>query len=497
VTTQPAAARAGDDTHRRLLSEHVLDEIFQENREAKVSKNLTLHCKRTMYVLENCPLNRAIAGKRVQVLEDEDGQVTIRFQGRMLQYSAFPKHGGAGVTPGDIVANKYLAGALSLIRRTALRAREAGGAGNDTRRLPFEGTPNSPAPTTRGTSLWQMRRRLGVDEPWQSSRAARRAHPEVPIARLSLLREAGAAAGYSLVFVDDRAAFARLCYEAEQLGAPRALAQEADAKPGSGQVALGMSVAALHPTQGDAGPGRRLCHPSRSPPPIPARLAPPPCVRLRRMPKIAAGGRLPFMLSIPAAGDVEPRAQEDHFVRFRGATWADYQRALELRGERAAPRITFLEGLLEIMTPSRDHESIKSIIGCLVEVWCLERDIEFNTCGSWTLEDKELERGAEPDECYVFGPRGAERSRPDLAIEVVWTSGGLNKLEVYRKLGVPELWYWRHGKIQIYSLRGERYEQLEQSEKLPGIDLVQLASFLDEPSTSQAIRAYRAALQRT
>jgi hypothetical protein len=69
-----------------------------------------------MYVLENCPLNRAIAGKRVQVLEDEGGQVTIRFQGRMLQYRAFPKHGGAGVTPGDIVANKYLAGALSVIR---------------------------------------------------------------------------------------------------------------------------------------------------------------------------------------------------------------------------------------------------------------------------------------------------------------------------------------------------------------------------------------------
>jgi hypothetical protein len=66
-----------------------------------------------MYVLENCPSNRALAGKRVLVLEDEGGRVTIRFQGRMLQYRAFPKPGGAGVTPGDIVTNKYLAGALS------------------------------------------------------------------------------------------------------------------------------------------------------------------------------------------------------------------------------------------------------------------------------------------------------------------------------------------------------------------------------------------------
>jgi Uma2 family endonuclease len=191
----------------------------------------------------------------------------------------------------------------------------------------------------------------------------------------------------------------------------------------------------------------------------------------------------------------DSRPQEDHFVRFRGATWADYQRVLELRGERSAPRIAYLEGLLEIMTPSRPHESIKSIIGCLVEVWCLEHDIEFSTYGSWTLENKELERGAEPDECYMFGT-DTERSRPDLAIEVVWTSGGLNKLEIYRKLGVPEVWYWRRGKIEPFALRGDQYEVLEQSAILPGIDLAQLASFLDQPTTSQAIRAYRQALQR-
>lgn len=110
------AARETEDMHRPLLVEHKLDDIFQEHREAKVSKNLTLHLKRTMYVLDNCPANRTIAGKRVQVFEDEGGQVTIRFQGRALRYRAFPKHGGAGVTPGDIVANKHLAGALTMIR---------------------------------------------------------------------------------------------------------------------------------------------------------------------------------------------------------------------------------------------------------------------------------------------------------------------------------------------------------------------------------------------
>jgi Uma2 family endonuclease len=166
---------------------------------------------------------------------------------------------------------------------------------------------------------------------------------------------------------------------------------------------------------------------------------------------------------------------------------------LEIRGDRSAPRITYLEGLLEIMRPSRYHESIKSLIGRLVEVWCLEHDVEFSTYRSWTIESEEAERGAEPDECYVFG-QNTDPERPDLAIEVVWTSGGINKLEVYRELGVREVWYWRRGRIQPYVLRDKHYETVPQSEILPDLDLHQLVQFLDRPRTSQAIRDYRAAL---
>jgi len=192
--------------------------------------------------------------------------------------------------------------------------------------------------------------------------------------------------------------------------------------------------------------------------------------------------------------DTERPSREDHFVHLRGATWADYQRLLEIRGDHSAPRITYLEGTLEIMSPSRSHESIKSLIGCLVEAFCAERGIEFSTYGSWTLENKETERGVEPDECYVFG-EVREPARPDLAIEVVWTSGGLNKLEVYRKLGVREVWYWRRGKFEVHVLRGEQYTLAPASEAVPGIDLEQLASFIDRPTTSRAIREYREALR--
>ena len=192
-------------------------------------------------------------------------------------------------------------------------------------------------------------------------------------------------------------------------------------------------------------------------------------------------------LSRPRPGD-----GYDHIVHLHGVSWAGYLAVLRMRGDHSAPRITYLDGELEIMSPSHFHESIKSMIGRLVEVWCLEHDIEFTPLGSWTLK-KKPSRGAEPDECYVFGEVKSPQ-RPDLAIEVVWTSGGIDKLEVYRKLGVREVWYWRKGKLQPYQLHGERYRAIPRSKVLPGIDLEQLVSFIDRPTASKAIRAYRAAL---
>jgi Uma2 family endonuclease len=184
---------------------------------------------------------------------------------------------------------------------------------------------------------------------------------------------------------------------------------------------------------------------------------------------------------------------EDHIVVLRNATWADYQRHLEIRGEKAVPRISYLEGALQIMSPSQEHEVLKYMIGRLVEAWCFERGVDFRGFGSWTLESKESARGVEPDECFAFGTEPSTQ-RPDLAIEVVWTSGGLNKLEIYRKLGVREVWFWRKGGMTVHCLRDGIYVEAPRSEVLDGIDLAELASYLDRPIASQAIREYRAAL---
>jgi Uma2 family endonuclease len=197
---------------------------------------------------------------------------------------------------------------------------------------------------------------------------------------------------------------------------------------------------------------------------------------------------------VPSA-KLEPPLPVDDIVVLRGATWADYQRLLEIRGDRSVPRLTYLEGVLELMSPSRPHESIKSMIGCLVEGWCFETGVAISPYGSWTLESKATEVGVEPDECYVLGDAEELPERPDLAIEVAWTRGAIDKLEVYRRLGVKEVWIWRKGTIEVFALRGADYERLESSELLAGLDLPALLRFVDVRPMTRAVTEYRKALR--
>lgn len=199
----------------------------------------------------------------------------------------------------------------------------------------------------------------------------------------------------------------------------------------------------------------------------------------------------PMKAALPEPG--ETIATADQRIVTSGVPWSHYEAMMALRGEGRIPRMAYLDGVLEQMSPSRHHERLASFIGRLVEVWCLENDVDFSPYGSWTLKSAPKEAGVEADECYIVGDQGKEV--PDLAIEVVWTRGGIDKLEIYRRLAVGEVWFWEKGRITVYVLRGERYEAAERSALFPGLDLALLLSFLDAPSAAQAIKAYRKALQ--
>jgi len=195
---------------------------------------------------------------------------------------------------------------------------------------------------------------------------------------------------------------------------------------------------------------------------------------------------------IPAIDPLLLEHSVDQRVILRDVDWSDYESALAMRGEKSSVRIAYLEGVLELMSPSRDHEAVKTKLARLVEAYSDELDIPLEGYGSWTLKREEEERGLEPDECYSIGPAG---DVPDLAIEVIWTSGGLDKLEIYRRLGVREVWVWRRAEIAVFALRGDRYEPIPRSEILPQIDLGLVRSLLDAPTQLAAVRELRARLR--
>ena len=192
------------------------------------------------------------------------------------------------------------------------------------------------------------------------------------------------------------------------------------------------------------------------------------------------------------AGEYLPTA--DQRIVMHRVSWAQYEHQLELRGEASSPRIAYFEGTLELMSPSKDHERIKSCIGCLVEAYALEAGIDLSPYGSWTLKSEVRKSGVEADECYLVGPDQTGET-PHLAIEVIRTSGGIGKLEIYARLGVGEVWFWRAGRIEVHLLREACYEPATRSALFPELDLELLTSFLDQPTAMQAVRAYREALR--
>ena len=200
----------------------------------------------------------------------------------------------------------------------------------------------------------------------------------------------------------------------------------------------------------------------------------------------------PILQPIPA-GEHVPTA--DHRIVLHGVPWSHYEAQLAFRGDKSVPRISYLDGEMELLRPSRDHERIKSYVGRLIEAFALETGLDLSPYGSWTLKEAPKQAGVEPDECYLIGS-DQRRDTPDLVIEVIWTSGGIDKLEAYRRLGVREVWFWKDERIHVRVLRGSQYEASDASEALPGLDVASLATFLDHPTAMQAVRAFREGLRR-
>jgi Uma2 family endonuclease len=186
-------------------------------------------------------------------------------------------------------------------------------------------------------------------------------------------------------------------------------------------------------------------------------------------------------------------ATADQRIVLYDVPWSQYEVLLDIRGEKSRPKMAYLAGALELMSPSVDHEAIAAVIGHLVLSYALEVGVDLQPTRAWTVRSAPRERGIEADESYTLGSfRG--RAAPDLAIEVIWTSGGIDKLEIYRGLGVSEVWFWEKGAMTVFVLRGDRYERSDTSVILPRLD-VKLIARLATRSVAEAVRELRASIR--
>ena len=172
-------------------------------------------------------------------------------------------------------------------------------------------------------------------------------------------------------------------------------------------------------------------------------------------------------------------------------SWREFK-AVEQLLSRPGVRLSFLDGVLEIRRmPGRKHETAKQRISTLVDVYLEYAGIDFTPTGSVTLESESGRVKREADLSYELG---VNREFPDLAVEVVVTSG-INKLEAYKRLQIPEVWFWENGALRMYSLGADGYAEVDRSFVLPDLDIVLLVRCINIENHLQAMREFKQTIQ--
>jgi Uma2 family endonuclease len=195
-----------------------------------------------------------------------------------------------------------------------------------------------------------------------------------------------------------------------------------------------------------------------------------------------------MVAAVPLSYPPPPQRPGEQRVLLTGVPWETYV-ALRDAVDTPGVRMTYCEGVLEIMSPLPAHEDAKKTLARLIEMYAIERDVPLHGYGSTTFRSAAKARGLEPDECYCIGRR--LNDVPDIAVEVVLTSGGIEKLSVYAGLGVREVWFWEDDAFHLHALRAGRYEPIVASELLPSLDLAVLATFMRRGDQHEAVKAFR------
>jgi Uma2 family endonuclease len=191
-------------------------------------------------------------------------------------------------------------------------------------------------------------------------------------------------------------------------------------------------------------------------------------------------------------------------MQLEDVTWTAYEQVLHAFSDRRF-RHAYDRGTLEIaMSPGKDHDWIKKLIGRMIEAMCLDQEIGIQSMGSTTLHRRKLRNGVEPDESYYVTNEPRVRGKieydpdrdppPDLAIEVDVSSKSARRFATYGRLGVPEIWCWDGASLRFFRRKRDgEYVETDHSLSFPLVspaDVERCLRMFDKTDENSVIRAF-------
>jgi Uma2 family endonuclease/Flp pilus assembly protein TadD len=204
--------------------------------------------------------------------------------------------------------------------------------------------------------------------------------------------------------------------------------------------------------------------------------------------------------SLTLLREARDRWEEGETKIFHNISWEEFENILAELGDNRSSRLAYDRGTLEIMTPLPEHEGYKEIIGDLIKDLAEELSLDYRSFGSTTWKRQKKLAGAEPDNCFYIQNEHLVRGRlnidlsqdppPDLVLEIDITSKSLDRMPIYARLGVSELWRYDKKVLHIYQLQAGKYNETDSSLAFGTFPVKEIPNFI-ERHLSASTRALR------
>jgi Uma2 family endonuclease len=185
-----------------------------------------------------------------------------------------------------------------------------------------------------------------------------------------------------------------------------------------------------------------------------------------------------------------PITAADESVVLPHVSWETYERLLADDEERRVPRMTYDQGVLEVVTPSMPHAEDADTIAAIVRIVTAQLGIPIRSAAATTFHRKDLERGFEADASFYVQSEERMRGKrevdlavdppPDLVLEMEISRSALDKLRLFTSMGISEVWRCDGERVKIFVREGDHYRESATSRALPLLSGEVLTRFMQE-----------------